>query len=126
MDLIIEILSWMLILAGSFFVIVGALGLIRMPDVYTRMHASSIIDTTGAGFLVLGLMLQTGLSLITLKLLFILAIFFFTSPVVSHALAQAALAAGVEPELREDRRADGMGKTSDGDKSNNKSKDPTR
>lgn len=126
MDPIIDLLSWMLILTGSLFVIVGALGLIRMPDVYTRMHAGSIIDTTGAGFLILGLMLQAGLSLIMLKLLLILAIFFFTGPVVSHALAQAALAAGVEPELSEDRRANGAGKAPDGDRSSDKSKEPTR
>ncbi|HRW08284.1 MAG TPA: monovalent cation/H(+) antiporter subunit G [Caldilineaceae bacterium] len=104
MELIVNILSWIFILAGSFFIVIGALGLMRMPDIYTRMHAASVIDTTGAGFLVLGLILQAGLSLIALKLLFILAIFFFTGPVVSHALAQAALAAGVEPELAEDRR----------------------
>jgi multicomponent Na+:H+ antiporter subunit G len=104
MDVVINILSWILIVAGSFFVVVGAFGLIRMPDVYTRMHAGSVIDTTGAGFLIIGMMLQAGLSLITLKLFFLLLIFFFTSPVVSHALAQAALAAGIEPQLSKDRR----------------------
>lgn len=107
MDLIVDVLSWGLIVTGSFFIVVGAVGLMRMPDVYTRMHAASVIDTAGAGFLILGLILQAGLSLITLKLLFILAIFFFTSPVVTHALAQATLAAGIEPKLAEDRRASG-------------------
>lgn len=119
MEVIVNVLSWILILTGSFFVVVGAIGLMRMPDVYTRMHASSVIDTTGAGFLLLGMMLQAGLSLITLKLLFIGAIFFLTSPVVSHALAQAALAAGIEPQLAEDRRA---GKTP----KHGKSKEPKR
>lgn len=105
MEQIIDLLSWIFIVLGSFFIVVGALGLIRMPDVYTRMHAGSVIDTTGAGFLVLGMMLQAGFSLVTLKLLFILLFFLFTSPVVSHALAQAALAADVEPQLSEDRRS---------------------
>ena len=107
MELLTHILSWILIVLGSFFVIVGALGFIRMPDVYTRMHAASVIDTTGAGFLVLGLMLQAGLSLVTLKLLFILLILFFTSPMVTHALAQAALSADIEPRLTHDRRKRG-------------------
>lgn len=107
MDQVVDILSWVFIVLGSFFLITGAIGLVRMPDVYTRMHAASVIDTTGAGFLLLGLMLQAGLSLVTVKLLFILLIFFFTSPVVSHALAQAALSADVDPILAEDRRSRG-------------------
>ena len=107
MQQIVDLLSWAFILLGAFFLITGAIGLIRMPDVYTRIHAASVIDTTGAGFLVLGLMLQAGLTLVTVKLLFILLIFYFTSPVVSHALAQAALAADVEPMLAEDRRSRG-------------------
>ena len=75
-----------------------------MPDLYTRMHAASVTDTLGAGLLIGGLMLQAGLTLVTLKLLFLLALFFFTGPVVTHALAQAALHEGVEPVLHEDRR----------------------
>jgi multicomponent Na+:H+ antiporter subunit G len=101
---VLEIASWALILAGSFFVLVGAIGLVRMPDVFTRMHAASVTDTLGAGLLFAGLMLQAGFSLITLKLLFILALFFFVGPVVTHALAQAALHVGVEPLLHDDRR----------------------
>lgn len=95
--------SWVLILAGSFFIVVGAIGLVRMPDVYTRMHAASVTDTLGAGFLFAGLMLQAGFGLVALKLLFILVLFFFIGPVATHALAQAALHAGVPPQLTEDR-----------------------
>jgi multicomponent Na+:H+ antiporter subunit G len=106
---VLDIASWALILAGSFFTIVGAIGLVRMPDVYTRMHAASVTDTLGAGLLLAGLMLQAGLDLVTLKLLFILILFFFMAPVATHALAQAALHAGIEPQLAEDRtdRLDG-------------------
>ena len=96
---ILDWLSWALILAGSFFTVAGALGLLRMPDLFTRMHAVSVIDTVGAGFFTLGMMLQAGLSLVTFKLLFILAIFFFAGPVVAHALAQAALHEEVKPQL---------------------------
>ena len=105
MELLVDIASGALIAAGCFFVLVGALGLIRMPDLYTRAHGTSIIDTAGAGFLILGLMLQAGWSLVTLKLLFVLAISFFTLPVIAHALAQAALHESVVPKLTQDRRA---------------------
>jgi multicomponent Na+:H+ antiporter subunit G len=101
--LVIEIVSWVLILGGSFFTIVGAIGLVRMPDVYTRMHAASVTDTLGAGLLLAGLMVQAGLGLVTLKLAFILILFFFMGPVATHALAQAALHAGIRPQLAEDR-----------------------
>jgi multicomponent Na+:H+ antiporter subunit G len=101
---ILEVVSWALILAGSFFTVVGALGLVRMPDVFTRMHAASVTDTLGVGFLIAGMCLQAGFSLITLKLLFVMALFLFTLPVVTHALAQACLHEKVEPILAEDRR----------------------
>lgn len=104
MMLIVEIASWVFILLGSFFTIVGALGLVRMPEIFTRMHAASVTDTLGVGFLILGMSLQAGFSLVTLKLVFLLALFFFTGPVVTHALAQACLHEGVEPQLAEDRR----------------------
>lgn len=103
MPLVVDIASWVLILAGSFFTVVGALGLVRMPDVYTRMHAASVTDTLGAGLLLAGLMLQAGLGIVTLKLLFILILLFFMAPVATHALAQAALHADVRPQLAEDR-----------------------
>jgi len=64
----------------------------------------SVIDTLGIGMMFLGMAVQAGFSLVTLKLLFLLALVFFTWPVVTHALAQACLHAGVEPQLAEDRR----------------------
>jgi multicomponent Na+:H+ antiporter subunit G len=104
MALAIDIISGILIAAGSFFVLVGAISLVRMPDIFARIHGASIIDTVGAGFLILGLIVQAGCTLTSVKLLFILAIFFFTLPVAAHALAQAALHEGVKPKLAEDRR----------------------
>ena len=108
MTLILDLLSWLCILLGSFFTIVGTFGLVRMPDVFTRMHAASVVDTLGVGFLFLGMGLQAGVSLITLKLLFLFALFLFTSPVVTHALAQACMHESVRPVLTEDRR--GLGR----------------
>jgi multicomponent Na+:H+ antiporter subunit G len=104
MTLAIEFASWVLILLGSFFTIVGALGIVRMPEIFTRMHAASVTDTLGIGFLILGMGLQAGFDLVTLKLVFLLALFFFTGPVVTHALAQACLHEGIKPLLAEDRR----------------------
>lgn len=104
MPLVIDIASWILVLLGSFFTVVGALGLVRMPEVFSRMHAASVMDTLGVGFLILGMILQAGFSLVLFKLLFILALFFFTVPVVTHALARACLHEGIEPLLAEDRR----------------------
>lgn len=104
MTLLLEIASWVLILSGSFFTLVGAIGLVRMPEVFTRMHAASVTDTLGVGLLFLGMCVQAGIGLVTLKLVFLLALFFFTGPVVTHALAQACLHEGLEPMLAEDRR----------------------
>lgn len=104
MTLLLEVMSWASILAGSFFVLVGALGLLRMPDVFTRMHAASVIETVGVGFLIVGMCLQAELGLVTLKLLMLAALFVFTGPVVTHALAQACLHEQIEPQLAEDRR----------------------
>ena len=99
--MLLQLASAALVLAGSFFVLVGALGMLRMPDLFTRMHAASVAETLGAGLLMLGLALAAGFSLVTLKLLFILALIFFTAPVVTHALAQAALHEGIKPMLAE-------------------------
>ncbi len=102
--ILIEWASGAMIITGSIFIVIGAIGLVRMPDLYTRIHAASVTDTLGAGLLLGGLMLQSGLSLVTLKLAFLLGLFFFMGPVASHALAQAALQEGIEPLLHEDRR----------------------
>lgn len=94
-----DILSWVLLSSGGVFCMIGALGLLRMPDFYTRMHAASVIETLGAGLLLSGMMLQAGLTLISVKLLIIGALLFFTSPTATHALARAAHLRGVEPKL---------------------------
>lgn len=98
----INLASWLLIVAGSLFCMIGALGLLRMPDFFTRMQSASIIDTIGAGLLLIGMMLQAGFSLVTVKLIFIGLMLFFTSPTATHALARAARARGLEPVLADD------------------------
>lgn len=99
MSVVIEVLSWVCLVGGGLFAAIGGLGLIRMPDFYTRMHAASLIDTMGAGLILLGLLLQAGFGLIGLKLLMLAGLIFLSSPTATHALARAAMAKGVEPLL---------------------------
>jgi len=99
--IVLEIASWACILLGSFFALAGALGLARMPDVFTRMHAASVTDTAGVGLLILGMILQAGPSLTAVKLFILLALFVFTGPVVTHALAQTCLHENIKPLLGE-------------------------
>jgi multicomponent Na+:H+ antiporter subunit G len=101
---VVDIASWTLLVAGGLFCVVGGIGLLRMPDVYTRMHAASVTDTLGAGLILLGLILQAGWTLVMAKLVIIGLLIFFTSPSAAHALVRAARGRGLEPLLdREDR-----------------------
>jgi len=102
MSAALDILSWALILIGSMGVVTGGIGVLRLPDVYTRMHAAGITDTLGAGAILSGLMIQGGLTLVTVKLILILLFLYFTSPTSSFALAHAALTSGVDPILDHD------------------------
>jgi multicomponent Na+:H+ antiporter subunit G len=97
MELVLEILSWACLLGGAMFLLVGAIGLLRFPDFYTRLHAVSVCDTMGAGLVLVGLMLQGGLSLVTVKLLLMFYFMMFTGPTAVHALAEAALQGKLKP-----------------------------
>jgi multicomponent Na+:H+ antiporter subunit G len=101
-ELALDLISWGFLLAGSFFAITGGIGVIRMPDVFTRLHAAGVTDTAGAGFILMGLMFQGGLTLVTVRLILILGFLWFSSPVATYALARAALAGGEEPIWAED------------------------
>ncbi len=99
--IVVSIASWACLVAGGIFCVVGALGMLRMPDFYTRMHAASVIETLGAGLVLLGLLLQAGFTLVAVKLLFVGVLIFFASPTATHALARAALLRGLKPLLAE-------------------------
>ena len=101
LDYLVQVLSWFCLVSGGLFCIVGGIGLLRMPDLYTRLHAASVIESLGAGLILLGLMLQAGLSLITLKLLVIVALLFIASPTATHAIARVAMLRGLKPLLHE-------------------------
>ena len=113
MALLLDILSWCLILPGCGFLLIGAIGVLRMPDFYTRLHAAGLTDTMGASFLAAGMLLQTGLNLTGLKLVLILIFVIFTSPIAAHALINAAFTAKLGMGRVGDRTADrGKGESS--------------
>ncbi len=97
--LVAEVLGWAFLMAGSVFLLIGGLGLIRLPDFYTRIHAAGITDTMGAWLVLIGLMFSAGWTLISVKLLMLLFFLAVTSPLASHALAKAAFLRGLEPML---------------------------
>ena len=102
MDLLINILSSILLLFGIVLGISGAIGLFRFPDFYTRMHAAGITDTLCTASIIGGLVLQSGFTLISVKLIFILLFTWYTSPAAGHALIKAAYKTGLRPLLRKD------------------------
>ncbi len=105
--MIIDILSWICLLAGGALGIVGGIGIHRFPDFYSRLHAAGITDTLCAMLILLGLGLQAGWSIAAFKLALIFVFLFFTSPTASHALANAALHSGLKPRLDSDEREAG-------------------
>jgi len=101
-SLAIDLASWACLVTGSAFAIVGGIGIVRLPDFYTRLHGGGITDTLGAGLVLVGLMLQAGLSLVTVKLVMILFLLWVTSPTSAHALAKSARTNGLEPLIAPD------------------------
>ncbi|MEH6402009.1 MAG: monovalent cation/H(+) antiporter subunit G [Sneathiella sp.] len=99
MDFILDIGTWISLLIGSFFLLITGFGLLRFPDLYTRIHAGGMADTLATAIICFGLALQSGFTLISVKLLFIVIFVFLTSPTATYALAQAAFVAGLKPKL---------------------------
>ena len=99
LSLITGVASVVSIFAGLFFVLAGTLGVLRLPDFYTRLHAAGITDTLGAELILFGLILQAGFSQMSLKLLIVGFFLFITSPTATHAVAHAAYKAGLKPKL---------------------------
>lgn len=97
MQLTLDILSWICLAAGSFIVLVTGYGLLRLPTFYARIHAASLTDTLGAGLILLGLALQAGWSVVTVKLALIVVFLVLTGPAAAHALAKAAYLHGLDP-----------------------------
>jgi multicomponent Na+:H+ antiporter subunit G len=92
----------LLLVTGIFFLLVGAIGFARLPDVFCRMHVTGVLDTLGAPLVMLATAVYLGFSLVSLKLVLALLFLSVTSPLVGHLLARAALEAGHEPGMIED------------------------
>ena len=93
---IMQLIAWALILVGSVMAIIGALGALRFPDFWSRLHAASVTDSGGVILLLLGMGIHSGFNLITFKLFLIGAFLFITGPTSSHAVANAALVSGAK------------------------------
>ena len=97
MSLILDLASWILLLTGSFFVFAGAVGLLRLPEFFTRMHGAGVTDTLGAGLMLGGMLLQSGSWIVAVKIVLIFIFMVVTGPTATHALAKAALHGGLTP-----------------------------
>lgn len=93
--LVIDIISGVMLIAGVFFGLSGAIGLFKFPDFFTRVHAASVTDSLAAILIIGGLLLQTSFDLNTAKLMFILIFLMIASPTSSHALAKSARHGGL-------------------------------
>ncbi|GGX55913.1 sodium:proton antiporter [Litorimonas cladophorae] len=92
--------------AGLFFVLAGTVGVLRLPDFYTRLHAAGMTDTLGAELILLALIFQSDSLQMVLKLLLVAFFLFVTSPTATHAVGHAAYRAGLKPLLGEYRAPD--------------------
>lgn len=99
-SLILDLVSAAFLITGAVFVLAGAIGVIRLPDFYTRLHAAGVTDTLGAELIVIGLIVQFGFSQASAKLALIGLFLFLTSPTATHAIANAAYRSGLKPLLQ--------------------------
>ncbi|MBE0467158.1 MAG: monovalent cation/H(+) antiporter subunit G [Candidatus Desulforudis sp.] len=90
---------------GFFFLLVGTVGVLRLPDFYTRMHAVGKCDTLGLLLCLVGLMVYEGVSLVSLKMLYIWVFILMASPTATHVFLRAALRAGLKPWTRTEGRS---------------------
>jgi len=94
--MIIEALQMLFLFIGTLFFFIGTIGLLRFPDVYTRLHAATKCDTLGLGMILFGVMLYEGATLSSVKMAFIIGFVFLTNPTAAHAIARAAYKHGIE------------------------------
>lgn len=96
---IAPVIAMLLISAGIFFILIGSIGILRLPDFFSRSHAVSKSDTLGIMCVIAGLMIVEGSSLNSLKLLLVILFVFLANPIGTHALARAAIVKGIRPVL---------------------------
>ena len=98
------ILAIIFILAGVFFLIVSCVGILRLPDFYSRTHAVGKSETLGAMLLLFGLAIYQGFSVTSLKILFVVVFILLANPAATHAISRAALGAGLEPWTKNEKK----------------------
>jgi multicomponent Na+:H+ antiporter subunit G len=97
MTAILELLSSLCLLLGGVLCITGGVGLLRMPDFFSRVHASGVTETLATPLLLTGLLLQMEWSLDSVKVILILILVLATNPTATHAMAKATLHGGQRP-----------------------------
>ena len=100
MILFLEILSGICFFLGIISILIGSIGIIKLPDVFSRLHASGMIDTAGVAFIIFGMVLQSGLSITSIKLILIGVFIFFSSPISGHAVSLVSNSMGIKPKAR--------------------------
>ncbi|SMN11997.1 Na(+) H(+) antiporter subunit G [uncultured Candidatus Thioglobus sp.] len=97
--MLLNVIGGISLLLGAVFLMIGSIGLLRLPDFFTRLHAASIIDTLGCILIAFGLILHADTSIVIFKLFAIVSLIILAGPVATHALAKAALNARIPSEL---------------------------
>lgn len=90
-------ISAILIALGCFFVLVAAIGVVRFPDFYSRMHPAGKADTLGQTLILSGLIVYEGFTFVSVKLVLVVLFIFIVNPTATHAIARAAHTGGVKP-----------------------------
>jgi multicomponent Na+:H+ antiporter subunit G len=98
MSTVIGLLSDLCLLLGGILTLTGAVGLLRLPDFFTRLHAVSVTESLAAPLLIIGIMLDTGLAIDTVKLVLVVSIMIVANPTITHALCRAAAHGGKKPD----------------------------
>lgn len=92
-----EIISAILVFTGCFFIIAASIGIVRFPDFYSRLHPAGKTDTLGLTLILAGLIVYEGITLVSVKLVFIIIFIFIANPTATHTLAKAAFLSGLKP-----------------------------
>lgn len=95
-----NLLAGAFMVGGVFFMMIGSIGIIRLPDFYTRAHAAGKVDTLGIMLFIAGLIVYEGFTLVSAKLALISVFVALTSPVATHQMLRRALAYGLKPWIR--------------------------
>ncbi len=101
---LLDVIAVVLVAVGLFFSAVSAIGFVRLPDVFCRLHVTGVLETMGVPLVLLGAAFHLGPQLVSLKLLLAILFLAITSPLVGHLLARAALEAGHRPQSVEDKK----------------------